>query len=374
VSTAFGQSAVVSADQFTYSSAPVVPVVSAVSPSSGSTAGGTSVTITGSGFAGATAVTFGGSAGTNVVVLSDTSITVTSPAHAVAVTNVRVTAPAGQSAVVSADQFTYSSAPVGPVVSSVSPNTGPTSGETLVTITGSGFTDATTVVFGGVAAPSFAVRSDSKIVAVSPTHAAGTANVQVTAPSGQSAVVSADQFAYGVVPVVSGVSPASGSTAGGTLVTITGTGFTSSSSVSFGGVAAQSVTFVSGTTLSALSPPHAAGTTNVRVSTAFGQSAIADPADEFSYQLAVPTVTKLAPKSGPVAGGTSVTITGTGFTPDATVSFGNGDPATSVTYVSATELIVVSPPHAATSGDVNVTVTTGSGSSAVVTADQYKYV
>jgi hypothetical protein len=126
--------------------------------------------------------------------------------------------------------------------------------------------------------------------------------------------------------------------------------------------------------LDVVSPAHAAAVTNVRVTTAFGQSVIATPADQFTYQLAVPKVTKLSPTSGPVAGGTSVTITGTGFTPDATVSFGNGDPAASVMYVSATELIVVSPPHAATSGYVNVTETTGSGSSAVVTADQYKYV
>jgi hypothetical protein len=69
-----------------------------------------------------------------------------------------------------------------------------------------------------------------------------------------------------------------------------------------------------------------------------------------------------------------VTITGTGFTPDATVSFGVGHPAASVTYVSATKLTAVSPQHAVTKAYVNVMVSTAGGASATATADQYKYV
>jgi hypothetical protein len=268
------------------------------------------------------------------------------------------------------------SATAAPALSGLSPTSGSTAGGTSVTITGTGFTGATAVTFGGTAAKSFSVKSDTKVVAVSSAHGAATTNVRVTGPGGQSAVVTpADQFTYAapqVVPVVSGVSPASGLPAGGTRVSVTGSGFTAASTVAFGGVAAASVSFVSSTELDVMSPAHAAGTTNVRVTTKAGQSAVVTPADQFTY-AGVPKITKLAPKSGPAAGGMPVTITGTGFTPDATVSFGSGDPAPSVTYVSATELIAVSPPHAATSGYVNVTVTTGSGSSAVVTADHYKY-
>src|SRR5439155_25949852 len=69
------------------------PAVDGVSPSFGSTAGGTSVTLTGCGFTGATSVHFGAAAGTNVVVVSDTKITVTSPAHAAGVVDVTVTTP-----------------------------------------------------------------------------------------------------------------------------------------------------------------------------------------------------------------------------------------------------------------------------------------
>jgi hypothetical protein len=374
VTTPIGLSAVVTpADQFTFSAAPVLPVVTGVSPASGPVAGGTSVTITGTGFTGTTAVSFGGVAATNVVVNSATSITATSPAHAVGAVNVRVTTAAGQSAVVTpADQFTYVAFPM---VSGVSPVSGPPAGGTSVTITGSGFTGATVVTFGGVSATNVVVNSDTSVTATSPAHAAATTNVRVTTPVGQSAVVTPDdQFTYSsapVLPVVSVVSPASGPLAGGSGVTVTGSGFTAASSVAFGGVAAESVSFVSSSELDVTSPAHAAGMTNVRVTTKAGQSAVVT-ADQFTYAPA-PKITKLSPKSGPAAGATSVTITGTGFTPDATVSFGAANAATSVTYVSSTELIAVSPPHAVTSNGVNVTVTTGSGTSAVVTADQYKY-
>ncbi|HVB19720.1 MAG TPA: peptidoglycan-binding protein, partial [Candidatus Paceibacterota bacterium] len=82
------------------------PIVTSVASSTGATAGGTIVTITGSGFTGATAVKFGTTAATSFTVNSDTSITATSPAGIGAV-DVTVTAPGGTSATGSADQFTY---------------------------------------------------------------------------------------------------------------------------------------------------------------------------------------------------------------------------------------------------------------------------
>ncbi len=93
------------------SNPPAAPVVTAVSPNGGMEAGGDTVTITGSGFTGATVVDFGGISATNVTASStaiDTSITVTSPATTTAGTvDVTVTTPGGTSAIVSADQFTY---------------------------------------------------------------------------------------------------------------------------------------------------------------------------------------------------------------------------------------------------------------------------
>jgi autotransporter-associated beta strand protein len=84
------------------------PTVTSVVPPSGPVAGGTSVTITGEGFiTGATAVDFGSTAATNVVVDSDTQITATSPAEPAGVVHVTVTTPGGTSETSSADQFSY---------------------------------------------------------------------------------------------------------------------------------------------------------------------------------------------------------------------------------------------------------------------------
>jgi pectate lyase len=83
-----------------------VPTVTAISPASGPAAGGTSVTITGSGFTGATGVNFGSTSATDVIVVDDTSITATSPAGAAGVVDITVTT-VGPSATDTNDQFTY---------------------------------------------------------------------------------------------------------------------------------------------------------------------------------------------------------------------------------------------------------------------------
>ncbi len=76
--------------------------------------------------------------------------------------------------------------PLSPLVNSLRSRGGPAGGGTTVVISGAGFTGATAVKFGGTAAASFAVDSDSQITAVSPDHAAGKVNVTVTAPAGTS--------------------------------------------------------------------------------------------------------------------------------------------------------------------------------------------
>ena len=68
-----------------------VPTVSSVTPNSGSTAGGTAVTITGTNFAAGATATFGGTAATNVVVVNSTTITATTPAGSAGAVTVTVT-------------------------------------------------------------------------------------------------------------------------------------------------------------------------------------------------------------------------------------------------------------------------------------------
>jgi hypothetical protein len=84
------------------------PVVTGVNPTSGAAAGGTSVTVTGKYFTGATGVTFGAVAATSFTVNSDTSITATSPAGAAHTTvDITVTTPGGTSATSAADHYYY---------------------------------------------------------------------------------------------------------------------------------------------------------------------------------------------------------------------------------------------------------------------------
>lgn len=82
-----------------------------------------------------------------------------------------------------------------PSITGVSPASGPTGGGTAVTIQGSGFSGATSVLFGGASATGISVEGDGVIVATSP-GGAGTVNISVTTPSGSSAIVPASQFDY----------------------------------------------------------------------------------------------------------------------------------------------------------------------------------
>jgi hypothetical protein len=83
-----------------------------------------------------------------------------------------------------------------------------------------------------------------------------------------------------------------------------------------------------------------------------------------------PSVSSVSPSSGSSLGGTAVTLTGTGFSGGATVSFGSS-PASSVTVDSSSSITATSP---AGSGTVNVTVTTSSGTSATTAADVFTYI
>jgi hypothetical protein len=370
VTTFSGISVVVSADQFTYTAASV-PAVNSVSPSSGSTAGGTSVTIGGSAFTGATGVMFGTVAATSFTVNSDTSITATAPPEAAATVDVRVTTYAGTSATSSSDHFTYNAAPA-PTVSGITPASGPSSGGTVVVITGSNFTGATAVSFGTIAATSFTINSDSSITAVAPAQTAATVDVTVTTYSATSATGSADRFTYNAValPTVTSISPSSGNTGGGAVVLINGTNLSSVGAVYFGTVPAVSFTVYSDSLLTAVAPPQAAGIWDITVVNATGSSA-AVAADRFTYSSApTPAVTSISPASASTGGGTVVTITGSGFTGPSAVAFG-GTPAASFTVVSDTTILATSPAHA--SGTVDITVTSPTGTSAVGGGDQFTY-
>ncbi|HWC35169.1 MAG TPA: IPT/TIG domain-containing protein [Mycobacteriales bacterium] len=259
-----------------------------------------------------------------------------------------------------------------PVITGLSPAAGPTTGRTTVTITGAGFTGAKSVSFGGAAATNFSVVSDGKITAVAPARATpGQVAVSVTSPAGTSPPTSGDIYHYAPVPAVTSLSPVSGPTGGGTSVTITGTGFTSASSVMFGSVEATNFSVVSDTTITATSPASSsAADVDVSVTTPGGTTP-KNSADVFRY-LAAPVVSSLSPTSGSTKGGTTVVITGSGFTGATAVTFGTTTNAASFTVNSDTQITAVSPAHSA--GTFLVFVTTPSGTSGFVVGAGFTFV
>lgn len=160
------------------------PTVASVSPISGSTGGGTAITITGTNFVSGATVTFGGVAALNVSTINGTTISATTPAHAAGLVDVIVTNPSAESGTLT-NGFSYIS-PTGPTVASVSPNSGPTGGGTSVTIAGTNFASGATVTFGGVAATNVTVVTSTSITLTTPAHSAGAVTVTVTNPDAQS--------------------------------------------------------------------------------------------------------------------------------------------------------------------------------------------
>nr|WP_211162536.1 putative Ig domain-containing protein [Aeromonas sp. DNRA1] len=99
-----------------------VPTLTSVAPNSGSTAGATSVTLTGTDFTGATAVSFGGTAASGYIVNNATTITATTPAHAAGAVNVVVTTPSGTATLTNGYTYTVPAPTVGPVSATVAAN------------------------------------------------------------------------------------------------------------------------------------------------------------------------------------------------------------------------------------------------------------
>jgi YVTN family beta-propeller protein len=234
-----------------------------------------------------------------------------------------------------------------PRPSGVYPNQGPTSGGTRVTILGTNLRGTIAVRFGSRLATDVVVVSDNEVTAVSP-PGHGAVMVTVTTPGGTSNGV---PFYYIEPPRIGALTPASGPTTGGTTVTITGKGLATARSVTFG-TTAVIPTVQSDSSITVTAPPGPAGTVPVVV------TAIGGIADEATYTYVNgPGITGIAPTGGPTAGGNHVAITGTDLSQTTAVFFGSTRAA--FVIVSATQLDVVVPPHAA--GQVTVTVTTPGG-------------
>jgi IPT/TIG domain len=357
------------------------PAITKIAPATGPEAGGTSVHVTGSALTqtgATTAVKFGTTAAASVSDVSAASLkAVSPPGTGTKDVTVTVTLPGGESATSNGKPFEYVPAPT---VTSVSPTSGPVTGGTDVTVTGTGFQPGAHVLFGpsdgtlslteDSAGTPVSVLSSTSILVTAPPGIVGATNVVVVNPDGQSGALksgSPGHFTYtGTAPSITSVSPATGSSLGGTTVTIAGAGFLANAKVAFAASGELSppagtnvVVSADGTQITAKTPAHAAGIVDVVVSNRGGGKATKTGAFTFSAAPA-PTVTALTVANGTSLGGTLVNISGTNFTTGTRVSFG-GTAAASAAALNATTITARTPAHAA--GAVGVTVILPDGQS-----------
>ena len=160
-----------------------------------------------------------------------------------------------------------------PVVQIVDPDSGPTTGGTAVTITGTELEDGVEVWFGGAKATGVSAQGGTTVQCTTPAGAAGKADVKVQNPDGGTYTVS-NGFEYldaSLAPKITSVQPATGSVKGGTAVTISGSGFGTGAIVTFGGKQATDVA-VQATSITLKTPANPVGPVDVKVTNTNSQA------------------------------------------------------------------------------------------------------
>ncbi|WP_306602271.1 IPT/TIG domain-containing protein [Geothrix sp. 21YS21S-2] len=325
----------------------VIPTVTAISPTSGSP--GTTVTLTGTGFTGAQIVKFGTGPAANFYVNSSTQLQAVVPLGSSTGPITVTTNTAGVQLTATSPTFTYSGGGVeAPVLTSFAPSQAGTGD--YVVLAGSGFTGVSGATIGGISSY-FSVTSDT-VMSVQVPSAAASGFIQLTGVLGTA--TSAARFL--VTPTLSAFTPATGPS--GTLVTLTGTGFSGATQVTFGNAVASSFIVIDSNTIKA----------NVKAGSATGVITVAtngltcSSSSNFTFvpdAVNKPAVTGIAPQKAAV--GETVTLTGTGFTGVTKVTVGGAD-APDFTVASDTTL-TVKVPAAAAAGFISVTNALGSDSS-----------
>ncbi len=316
------------------------PTITGFSPISGTF--GSQVVITGTNFTGANAVAFNGLSTLNFNVDSATQITATVP-NGATTGPIGVSTPGGITA--STSNFFLP-----PTISGFTPANG--SVGTIVTITGINFNNANAVAFSGTPTPTFTVDSPTQITATVPAGAA-TGAIGVSTPGGIAESSTNFIVTASLPPTISGFTPASGPI--GTQIIITGTNFTGTSAVTFGGAPAN-FTVNSATQITA-TVPAAAVTGALGVSTPGGDTTTTS---NFTVTAPLPpTIAGFSPPGGET--GIGVVITGTALQSITAVTF-NGQSA-NFNINSATQ-ITATVPAGATTGPIAVSGPGGVATSA----------
>ncbi|HZD61401.1 MAG TPA: IPT/TIG domain-containing protein [Xanthobacteraceae bacterium] len=239
------------------------------------------------------------------------------------------------------------------VVSSCSPNVGHPNGGTAVTIGGSGFDRVTNVTIGGNTASSIGVPNANTITCNTPAGTPGTlAHIQVTASSGYTSGIGYNLFNYVPLVAVNSCSPSGGTSQGGQLVTISGSGFVNVQSVTIGGNPATGIGVPNANTITCYTPAGVPGSLAHITVVASGGLTSSTGYNLYSY-APLPAVYGCSPPLGSMLGGTPVTISGANFVGITNVTFG-GVGASAINVVNANTITCNVPAHAL--GLVDITV------------------
>jgi len=238
------------------------PGITQLTPNSLDSGGGEQLTILGSGFTPDTAVVIGGQLATAVVFVSDTQLSCTTPPSSGVFTPVDVVVIRDDGLEARAiGGVTYQAQPT---PTSVDPAFAPLQGGTLHTVYGTGFGVGATVLVGGTPATVVSTSPDS-ILFSAPAGAAGPMDVTVRLNAAEGTLTGGLTYVAGTPPQIVSFSPTSGSTAGGTIVTIQGSDFPSAAEVRFGSVLSGNVQVASPNLLTAVAPASAEGAVELRV-------------------------------------------------------------------------------------------------------------
>ena len=256
------------------------PTITSVVPNSGSTLGGTTVTVSGTNFRSGVGVQFGSHLATSVNLVSQTQLQAVTPAEPSGIVDVYVQDTAGQVAD-APNAFTFI-APLRIATTTLPTGTVGSAYSSSLSASG-GVPPYSWSTIGGTQPAGLQLNASSGTITGTPSTAGSssfTAKVQdanlVTATTALSIAISANP-----APTISGVSPNSGPAAGGTAITISGTNFRTGAVVQFGGLAASSVQIVNATQIQAVTPAESSGTIDVTVQDSDGLTATS--VDAFTF-------------------------------------------------------------------------------------------
>ena len=257
-----------------------------------------------------------------------------------------------------------------PVINSLSPDQGPTSGLTTITISGQGFEGASAVLFGESPGLHLEPLDDATLKVDAPPRPPGIVAVTVRVP-GKADVILEAAYRYVAQVSVSAVSPQAGPAQGGTLLTVTGTGFGKGTAFVVGDRLGIDPLILDEHTAVLVAPPSKPGFVAVSAANSDGSGTLKHA---FTYHLA-PRLDRIEPSIGPLAGGNPIRLIGEGlFASGATVELLTGTLKSSAVVVASAldgSWLTVTAPATGIAGPRDVRYTGPDGNS--LAAQAYRY-